>query len=80
MIRDTVQPNITWALQNIKRSGYESEGIRLQLQGILEFISTEPEPSATVETRMEWAAERAERKKRLDELLEAMRELFEECT
>ena len=80
VIRDTVQPNITWALQNIQRSGYDSEGTRLQLQGILDFISTEPESSATVETRVEWAADRAERKKRLDKLLEAMRELFEECT
>ena len=74
-IRGRVLKGVQYALANIRGSGYNEEGIKLQLEALRDFISPKPEASAPVEAKVD-PVETARRKKRLEELLQELRELF----
>jgi hypothetical protein len=79
--------DLEWALANIKTSGYNEEGIKLQLEALLLFIRPKSEAEVRESTAAEGArvdavrarvdaVEKAKRKKRLEELLQELRELL----
>jgi hypothetical protein len=74
-ISGRVLGDVKWALANITQSGYNVAGIKAQLVLLRDFISPKPEASAPVEAKVD-PVETARRKKRLEELLQELRELF----
>ena len=79
-ISGPVLRDVEWALANIRNSTYNVPGIKLQLEALRDFINSkfkvEVQESTAEEAARVDAVEKAKRKKRLEELLQELRELF----
>jgi hypothetical protein len=79
-IRDTVLENVVWQLANIRNSQYNTEGIRLQLIAIRDFIEPPESTAAAAEKVGQNAEERENKKKKVEELLTELGDLFKYFT